>query len=171
MNKTKAIIFDWGDTVMRDFPEYQGPMAYWPEVEIVAGIGKTLQQLQKDFICCLASNAVDSDAELMGIALSRANLRPYFQHLFTSRELGFKKPDPAFYREILTKLQLKPEDCIAIGNDCEKDIIPAKSVGINTIWFSTHPGSIAAQCADYTITSMDELVPVIETLITGYNAK
>jgi len=28
MNKTKAIIFDWGDTVMRDFPEYQGPMAY-----------------------------------------------------------------------------------------------------------------------------------------------
>jgi len=47
MNKIKAIIFDWGDTVMCDFPEYTGPMAYWPKVEVVPGIEKALQQLQK----------------------------------------------------------------------------------------------------------------------------
>ena len=166
MNKTRAIIFDLGDTVMRDYPEYPGPMAYWPKVEAVSGIEKALQQLQKDFTCCLASNALDSDAGLMGIALSRVNLRRYFQYLFTSRELGFKKPDPAFYREILRTLQLKPEDCIAVGNDYEKDIVPAKSVGMHTVWFSTHPGSRVAPCADYSITTMDELVAVIEKLIT-----
>jgi putative hydrolase of the HAD superfamily len=164
MNKTKAIIFDWGDMVMRDFPAYPGPMAYWPEVEAVAGIETALQQLRKDFICCLASNAVDSDAGLMDISLSRVNLRQYFQYLFTSRELGFKKPDPEFYREILRKIQLKPEQCISVGNEYQKDIVPAKSVGMYTIWFSTHSGSIAAPCVDYVITSMNELVPVVEVL-------
>jgi putative hydrolase of the HAD superfamily len=164
MNKTKAIIFDWGDTVMRDFPEYPGAMAYWPQVEAVAGIEKALQQLRKDFICCLASNAVDSDAGLMGLALSRVNLGQYFRYLFTSHELGYKKPDPAFYREILRRMNTQTEQCIAVGNDYEKDIVPAKSAGMHTIWFSTHPGSIAAPCADYTITSMDELPQVIRTL-------
>jgi putative hydrolase of the HAD superfamily len=171
MNAIKAIIFDWGDTVMRDFPEYQGPMAYWPKVEAVPGIEKALQQLQKDFIGCLASNAVDSDAGLMGFALSRAKLRQYFQYLFTSRKLEYKKSDPEFYHEILRKLQLKPEDCIAVGNDYEKDIVPAKSIGMRTIWFSTHPGGMPAPYADYSITAMEQLVPVIEKLITKYDAK
>jgi HAD superfamily hydrolase (TIGR01509 family) len=166
MNKTKAIIFDWGDTVMRDFLEYQGTMAYWPKVEAVPGIETALKQLRKDFICCLASNAVDSDAGLMGLALSRVNLREYFQYLFTSRELGFKKPDPAFYREILRTMNLQTEQCIAVGNDYEKDIVPAKSIGMSAVWYSTHPGSIAAPCADNTISSMDELVPAVEGLKT-----
>jgi HAD superfamily hydrolase (TIGR01509 family) len=170
MNIIKAIIFDWGDTVMRDFPEYPGPMAYWPKVEAVPGIEKALQQLRKDFICCLASNAVDSDAGLMGLALSRVNLRQYFQYLFTSRELEYKKPDSEFYREILTKMQLQPEDCVAVGNDYGKDIVPAKSVGMYTVWLSTHSYSTLAPCADYVITSMDELGPVIEKLIRSGGA-
>jgi HAD superfamily hydrolase (TIGR01509 family) len=170
MNTIKAIIFDWGDTVMRDFPEYPGPTAYWPKVEAVPGIEKALQQLPKDFVCCLASNAIDSDAGLMGLALSRVTLREYFRYLFTSRELGFKKPDPTFYREILRRMELQPEDCIAVGNDYEKDIVPAKSVGMYTIWFSTHPDSTLTPCADYTIAGMDQLVPVIEKLIRSGGA-
>jgi len=34
----RALIFDWGDTVMRVFPEFSGPMAHWPRVEAVHGI-------------------------------------------------------------------------------------------------------------------------------------
>ena len=170
MNKIKAIIFDWGDTVMRDLPEYPGPMTYWPQVESIAGISNALQQLQNDFICCLASSAVDSDADLMDLALARVNLRQYFQYLFTSRELGFKKPDPEFYREILRRINLQPEQCIAVGNNYEKDIVPAKSVGIHTIWFSNHPGSVPAPHADHTITSMDQLMPVIKKLIRSGGA-
>ena len=169
MNTTKAIIFDWGDTVMCDFPEYTGPMAYWPRVESVEGIDDTLKQLQKNFICCLASNAADSDAELMGTALSRVNLRQYFRYLFTSHELGVKKPDPAFYREILRRIELKPEQCAAVGNDYNKDIVPAKSTGMITILFSQYPQPAATSCADYTIDSMDKLVPVIKKLKNKMN--
>jgi putative hydrolase of the HAD superfamily len=140
-------------------------------VEIVAGIEKALQQLQKDFICCITSNAVDSDAELMGLALSRVNLRQYFQYLFTSRELGFKKPDPVFYREILSSINLEPEQCIAVGNDYQKDIVPAKSIGMLTVWYRQYPDTAPATCADSSIDSMDKLIPVIEKLIKNHDAK
>jgi len=26
--KVRAIVFDWGDTLMRDFSQFDGPMAY-----------------------------------------------------------------------------------------------------------------------------------------------
>jgi putative hydrolase of the HAD superfamily len=169
MNKIKAIIFDWGDTVMRDFPEYSGPMAYWPRVEAVKDIDVVLKHLHIDIICCLASNSADSNAELMGTALSQVNLRQYFRYLFTSRELGCKKPDSAFYREILRRLALKPEQCIAVGNDYEKDIVPAKKLGMTTVWFSPDTPSALASCADYTIDSVDKLVPVIKKLKNKMN--
>jgi FMN phosphatase YigB (HAD superfamily) len=165
MNALKAVIFDWGDTVMRDFPEYKGPMAYWPIVEIIKGIDKTLEYLQNKLICCLASNAGDSDAELMGIALSRTNLRPYFQHLFTSHELGAKKPDPIFYSQLLRKLDLEPEQCIVVGNDYQKDIVPAKSIGMITIWFSQHTDAASVPCADYSIDSIDKSLFILEELL------
>jgi len=165
LNTIKAIIYDWGDTVMRDFPEYKGPMANWPKVEIIAGADKALNHLHKNFICCLASNAGDSDVELMGIALSRVNLRQYFDYLFTSRELKVKKPDPMFYREIIRKLMLKPEQCLVMGNDYHKDIVPAKSIGAITIWLTGNSDPIAAPCADYLIDSMEKSVTVIENIL------
>jgi len=169
MNKIKAFIFDWGDTVMRDFPEYSGPMAYWPRVEPVKDIDVVLKYLQPDITCCLASNAGDSDSELMGAALSRVNLRQYFRYLFTSHELGVKKPDPAFYCEIMRRIELKPEQCVAVGNDYNKDIVPAKSTGMITILFSQSAQSTVTSCADYTIDSMDKLVPVIKKLKNKMN--
>jgi HAD superfamily hydrolase (TIGR01509 family) len=164
VNKLKAAVFDWGDTVMRDFPEYKGPMAEWPHVETIEGIQDTLARLYPETTCCLASNAEDSDADLMGKALERASLRQYFRYLFTSKELGAKKPDPAFYTSILEVLKLKPRECIAIGNDYEKDIVPAKSAGMRTVWFHPNHNGKSAPAADFTIKSLKELVPVVESI-------
>jgi putative hydrolase of the HAD superfamily len=84
--------------------------------------------------------------------------------LFTSRELGFKKPDPAFYGEISRRMNLQPEQCIAMGNNYEKDIVPAKSVGMYTVWLLTHSNFTPVPCADYSIDSMDKLGLVIKAL-------
>ena len=165
MNILKAVVFDWGDTVMRDFPEYKGAMAYWPKLEITKGIDSVLKYCHSNLICCLASNAGDSDAELMGIALSRVNIRQYFHHLFTSSELTVKKPDTRFYHKILQILDLDPKQCAAIGNDYQKDIIPAKSVGMITILFAQDSGSVTTPYADYVINSLEKAIPIIKELL------
>jgi FMN phosphatase YigB (HAD superfamily) len=164
MVEIKVIIFDWGDTIMRDFPEFKGPMIYWPYVEVVNGAEEALKSLCGKFTCCLASNAGDSDATLMGLALQRTNIRKYFQYLFTSKELGTKKPNPDFYKKILDILNFKSQECVAVGNDYEKDIVPAGIFGIKTIWLSTMKDPGYGKKADLIIKSMQELPLAIEKI-------
>jgi FMN phosphatase YigB (HAD superfamily) len=164
MERIEAVIFDWGDTVMQDFPEYKGPMVYWPRVKVVDGVVEALKSIRPEIICCLASNAGDSDAVLMGLALERANIRPYFHYLFTSKELGVKKPDPGFYKVILEKIKLKPQQCIAVGNNYHNDIAPAGKIGIKTIWLSDAKDKDSAKTPEVIIGSMQELPSAIKKI-------
>lgn len=54
-------------------------------------------------------------------------------HLVTSYEnMHFCKPHPEYYLEIASRLELKPEQCLMVGNDVEKDILPAAAAGMYT---------------------------------------
>jgi HAD superfamily hydrolase (TIGR01509 family) len=163
-NNIRAIIFDWGDTLMRDFPQSRGSMAYWEQVEAVPGVKEALEKISKEYICCVASNTGDSNAKLMGVALNRVDIKEYFQHLFTSLELGATKPNLDFFKNIIQKTNLKPNECIMVGNDYEKDIVPAKAVGIHTILFIDESKSVLFSDADFMISSMNELYEVINSL-------
>lgn len=160
----KSIIFDWGDTLMLDFPHFKGPMAYWEQVELVTGIKEALELVSTDYICCVASNAGDSDKDLMEVALKRVNINKYFQYLFTSCELGVTKPNINFFTNILNNLDLRPEECIMVGNDYEKDIVPAKAVGIHTILLTEELNIINFIAADYSINTMNRLYEVINSI-------
>jgi putative hydrolase of the HAD superfamily len=160
MRCIQAVIFDWGDTLMRDFPQFEGAMVHWPRVERMPGAKESLQSLTGRVVLCVASNAGDSDAELMGRALERAGIRHFFDHLWTSRELGAAKPSPAFFQAILRELELEPQDCIMVGNDYEKDIVPAKAAGTWTVWLAPSPAA-AAPDADAVIHSMKKLAPAL----------
>lgn len=155
--KVKAIIFDWGDTLMRDFIQYNGPMVNWPYVEIIPGVKDTLSQIYENYICCVASNAGASDSKMMSEALDRVGIKMFFKEFFTSQDLGAKKPDIKFFQEILNKLGLEPYQVIMVGNDYNKDIKPAKVIGMGTILYSEIKDSDSIPYADYTIGSMKEL--------------
>lgn len=44
---TEIVLFDWGNTLMVDFPEAQGKMCDWEVVEEVAGAREVLAALSK----------------------------------------------------------------------------------------------------------------------------
>ncbi len=44
------------------------------------------------------------------------------------------KSHPAYYREILTRLGREPGECLMVGDDRERDIAQAASVGIPVYW-------------------------------------
>jgi len=163
MHVIKALIFDWGDTVMRDFPQYSGPMAQWPEVELIPGADTALQALSGGAICCLASNAAESTADLIAQALERVGVREHFQHIFTCHELEARKPDPAFFENAARRIGCRPEECVAIGNAYEKDILPAKQAGMKTVWLTPETDG-EAEGADLQITSMNQLAQALQGL-------
>jgi FMN phosphatase YigB (HAD superfamily) len=169
MVKISMVIFDWGDTVMRNLTQYQGPMVYWPRVEVIHGAQNALKGISSHFVCCLASNAGDSNAELMGLALERVHIRHYFKYLFTEKELGVTKPSLEFYRNILKKTGFQPAECIAVGNDYEKDIVPAGTTGMKTVWLSSGEKATCGKKTDVIIHSMDELPAAVEKITQFQN--
>jgi len=60
-----------------------------------------------------------------------AGLKPEDFAFYTTYENSkYCKPNPKYYEEIMQKLDLKPDECIMIGNDFGEDIIPSEKLGI-----------------------------------------
>jgi FMN phosphatase YigB (HAD superfamily) len=55
----------------------------------------------------------------------------------TFESMHAAKPNTEYYNEILDYLDRKPEECIMIGDDWERDIVPASSVGIRVFWIAS----------------------------------
>ncbi len=160
----KAVVFDWGDTIMRDFP-FKGAMKDWPFVSLVSGVEEILSQLQKDYIIVMASNAGDSSSQDIIDALKRVGVAQYFHYVFSSSDIGFEKPHPQFFQYIQKELKLGESELVMIGNSCEKDIEGAKSVAWNTIWFNEDNKS-QQECeqADASVYHLSALIEIIENI-------
>lgn len=58
----------------------------------------------------------------------------YFDVVVASAEAGVAKPDSAIFKIALEKAGCKPENAAMIGDRLDNDIIPAKKLGMKTIW-------------------------------------
>ena len=59
-----------------------------------------------------------------------AGLKPAdFEYITTYENSYHCKPNPDYYREILGNLNIKPEDCLMVGNDVGEDMV-AGSIGM-----------------------------------------
>lgn len=57
--------------------------------------------------------------------------------LVTSYEIMHStKPHVSYYREILQRLDCSPDEALMVGDDWERDILPARHVGIETYWIA-----------------------------------
>ena len=74
-----------------------------------------------------------------------AGLKPEDFAFYTTYENSrYCKPNPKYYEEILQKLDLRPEECIMIGNDYGEDIVPTEKLGIQSFLLTDcliHKGS------------------------------
>jgi putative hydrolase of the HAD superfamily len=135
----RVLLFDWGDTLMRVFQTSSGPMATWPRVEAMPYAVATLSKLYPTFTICLATNAADSNESEIRAALARVNLDRYLDRIFCARSIGYKKPHPAYFANILEQLNLGPSQVVMIGDDYEADIPGALYSGLHAIWLHPYP--------------------------------
>lgn len=66
----------------------------------------------------------------------------YDYALVTSYEnMHSTKPNAAYYREILDKVECLPETAVMVGDTWEYDIVPARKAGLHTYWINEdNPG-------------------------------
>ena len=102
--KFKHILFDWGNTLMRDFKEQSGAMCEWSKVEAIPKAREVLAEFSRICSCHVATNAQDSNLDQVIKALGRVGLRPYLDEFFLSSDIGFCKPSLDFFRYIISYL-------------------------------------------------------------------
>lgn len=84
-----------------------------------------------------------------------------------SRRVGLSKPDPAIFLHAAASLGVQPRDALMVGDSFDRDIRPAKSVGMSTAWLAG-PGDVEcpdpASC-DLRLRTLDELPAALEPTV------
>lgn len=162
----KYIAFDGGDTLIKVYPEFSGPMYTWPQVDAVSGVHEALESLSKQYSLIVITNAVESDASQVRAAMKRCDLDSYFDHIFTAKELNYSKPQPEIFHCIERTLNICPRNIAMIGDSFVHDISGAFRVGWKSIWFNPKhdlcPGLIPFHTGE--INRMEELSEQIDHL-------
>lgn len=131
-------MFDWGDTLMVDYPNEKGKMRYWDDVSEISGAAKVLKHLAMNCNICIATGAADSSEADIEAALARVNLSQYITAYFCQSNLGIGKESSGFYTLILSRLNTPASSITMVGDSYKRDIEPALSCGMQAIWLNPH---------------------------------
>jgi len=114
---------------------WQGLLDAWDDLAIpVRGAHEALQSLSRDRLAILANQPVQVTRTLKLSGLSR-----YFEAILLDSGMAYSKPDPRFYREALTALDVSPVDAVMIGDRLDNDIAPARSLRMAALWLYPPP--------------------------------
>ena len=101
-----------------DFPSVSSSCGYDPRAKTVI---EAVKKKEKRIV--LATNpifpAVATECRIGWAGLSKTD----FEWITTYENSSFCKPNPAYYRAILSRLGLAPEECVMVGNDVNEDMI------------------------------------------------
>ena len=60
-----------------------------------------------------------------------------FAYRLTQDDFSITKPDPRYYEQIAKACGVHPQQCIMVGDRIDKDVVPAKQLGMKTILVRT----------------------------------
>lgn len=103
----------------------------------------------------IVTNGVTKTQELR---LTQSGLKPFFQAIFTSEAIGYRKPQKEFFDAVLPQIPYEKERLLLVGDSLHSDILGANQAGIDACWF--HPADADRDpdiAARYEITSLEEL--------------
>ena len=135
------------------------------EVRLYPGVAGQLERLANDYTLGLAANAPASIREL----LEEFGVLRWFTHTDVSGTIGIKKPDQRFFETILANAGTKASEAIMIGDRLDNDIIPARRIGMKTIWiqwgrYGIMESRTPDEIPDATVADVREVLDAVNTL-------
>ena len=165
--ESRCVLFDWGDTLMRDFPDFTGPMAAWTHVEAIPNVRQVLVELQPQWTLALATNSIDSDEVAIWKALARVGLHSLLDEVFCFRTIGHSKPSPEFFDYIVKDLRMDRRRMIMVGDGFEKDVLGANYSGIRGVWFNESSDEVRSGKMHKTISDFRSLPDMLASFDIG----
>ncbi|TET27934.1 MAG: HAD family hydrolase [Candidatus Bathyarchaeum sp.] len=100
-----------------------------PALKLNPGIKRELRLISQSFKLGIAGQYGREVLEL----LKEASILDYFSYQLTQDGFTITKPDPRYYEQITEAFGVDPRKCIMVGDRIDKDIIPAKQLGMRTV--------------------------------------
>ncbi len=118
----------------RSFDSVYGAfMAEWrerrPPLDLMPGIAAEVEDLGRGFGLGILGQY---GREVVGL-LEEHSLLGSFRHTFTQDDFSLTKPDPRYYEQVAAACGVDPRACIMVGDRIDKDVVPARQVGMKTI--------------------------------------
>ena len=98
--------------------------------------------------------------------LKKFGVLKYIDLVIASAEEGVAKPDKRIFEIALDRANCNPEQSIMIGDRIDNDIVPAKKLGMNTIWIRQGFGKLWSiandeEKPDYVVNNLLDITKLI----------
>lgn len=128
--------------------------------KIFSGVTETIQSLHEAGIMTVIVTSKTKKTALRGLKLF--NLDHYFPIIIGSDQCQNHKPHPEPIQKALFQLEMKPEECLMVG-DSPFDLISARRAGVKTVavrWTRVSWKTILHEVPDFTLENMHELLAI-----------
>lgn len=97
--------------------------------------------------------------------LRQWDILQFIDLVIASAEEGVSKPDPRIFEIALERAGCKAENAVMIGDRIDNDVVPAKKMGMKTVWIRQGGGGLwqlqdPEQQPDFTVDNLGELVKI-----------
>lgn len=136
---------------------------YKEDEELYTDTVSVLEILSKRYQIGVIANQSLGTAE----RLEQKGILKYIDLVIASAEEGVAKPDRKIFEIALSRANCLPEEAIMVGDRIDNDIIPAKQMGMKTIWIKQGFGkywkiSSDEEKADYSVDTLTEIVSIMK---------
>lgn len=121
-----------------------------------------LAVLHRQYKIGIIANQIPGTATRM----KQYGLSPYLDLIVASAEEGIAKPDVRIFQAALERANCPAKNAAMIGDRLDNDILPAKRIGLTTIWVRQGFGGMARpltieETPDYCVDRLDDLLELL----------
>lgn len=97
--------------------------------------------------------------------LDSLGILPYINFLSTSEMVGFRKPHPKIFEDIIDQLGVEAHEVMYVGDDALNDVAPARAMGMVSVWFNHEDEEVELEPEpeemDFEITTLEALLEIL----------
>jgi HAD superfamily hydrolase (TIGR01509 family) len=120
------------------------------------GALETVRELSKKYKLGIIANQHGGIKE----KLEKAGLLQYFQHTDVSDDYKLEKPDPEIFKVVMSGVGAEPAHSVIVDDNIERSLMPAKKLGLTTVWYKLEERSAPDRVIDFTISSLKDLLSI-----------
>ncbi len=104
------------------------------QIQLLPGARELLETLHGRYQMCLVTNGI---ARVQHRRISKSGFEKFFCKVIISEEIGYSKPEPAFFHHTLFQLgNPVPGEVLVIGDNLHSDIFGALNFGLDACWYN-----------------------------------